>query len=333
MNSPFGIAFLGGGMVAELHARAIDSLSDARLIGLFDPDEARSEERSREWGCRAYSRIEDLLADDAVEGVLVLAPFEAHEELALRCLDSGKHVLVEKPVASREGIRRLIDVARRRQLTCMPGHNYAYQREFGQLRRLVVERAFGDVRAAWVTYVIRHPEEVAAAYSGVLAEVMIHHAYLALALFGTPDRVYAGKGFGWDRLIQDDQAWMTWEYDPNLSVHLFATFAVDDDTSDPWTFVVKVLGTRGGGTYSWRSLLYNRPLGSLARALPAYEDSYIDQDAAFVAAARGDTTAILSPLEHALCSAELISAAGAASEARAAVATRWLAQESGSNVV
>lgn len=321
MLEQVGVAFLGAGMVSELHARALRGLPEATLVGVFDPDMGRADARSHEWRCVRYLSVDDVLADPAVEGVMILSPFDTHEALATRCLEAGKHVLVEKPVAPRDGIRRLLRLAESKSLVCMPGHNYAYQPEFRKLRHLLVkEKAFGDVRALWVTYAIRHPETVAAAYGGVMEEVMIHHTYLALALLGPPTRIHAGRSDpAWEQLRQEDQAWMTWEYDSGISAHLFATFAVDDETADPWTFVVKALGTRGGGTYSWRSFIYDRPLGTLARAIPAYEDSYIDQDAAFIAAVRGNTSRIVSPLDHALKAAELMDAALRASVIRAAV--------------
>lgn len=320
IGDTFGIAFAGAGMVAELHMRALDALPQARLVGLFDPDRELAARRAESWSCRDYESLDALLADPAADGVFVLAPFEAHESVAVAALRADKHVLVEKPVASLSGIRRLLAEARERGLVCMPGHNYAYQPEFRRLRQLAREQAFGAPRAGWITYVIRHPEEIAARYAGVLEEVMIHHTYLALGLFGKPQRVYAGRARpGWESLDQEDQAWMTWEYASGLSVHLFASFAVDDETADPWLFIVKILGTRGGGTYNWRSVIYDRPLGTLSRAIPAYEDSYVDEDAAFVTATHGELAAIVSPLDDALWAAEILEAAARASAERRCV--------------
>jgi predicted dehydrogenase len=197
----------------------------------------------------------------------------------------------------------------------MPGHNYAYQPEFQTVRRLVHSGDLGAPRAAWITYVIQHPEAVAERYDGVLDEVMVHHAYLALALFGAPRSVFAGRAeTAWENHEAEDQAWMTLEYPGGLSVHAFATFAVDDDTSDPWMFVVKVLGTRGGATYNWRDAVFRRPLGTLSIAVPAYEDSYLHEHAAFAAAIRGDTTAIVSPLSDAIGAELLLTAARTSDE-------------------
>lgn len=287
------VGFVGAGMVAELHHQAIIKRHALDLVGFVETDDELATVRSRDWQVDRYPDLDALLA--AVDAVLVLTPEATHHDVAVRCLAAGKHVLVEKPVGTPEEIADLQSIADRPGLVCMPGHNYAYQPEFAELRSLINSGSLGRIRALWITYVIRHPEEVASHYAGVLEEVMIHHSYLALALLGKPERVHAGRMEpAWQQHRADDQAWMTWEYAGGLSAHLFATFAVDDPTSDPWTFQVKVLGDNGGGLYNWRNAVFSRPLGSLPYALPAYEASYEHEQAAFAAAVRGEP--LVSPL-------------------------------------
>lgn len=318
--APPGVCFAGAGMAAELHHRAAVMGGHVRLVGLVEPKPELAAQRAEHWGCRAYPSLDDALADDAVQAVFVLTPPKAHEQAAVAALRAGRPVLVEKPVADAHGIARIRVEADQRGLLCVPGHNYAYQPEFAALRRLVRGGDLGHVRAAWITYVIRHPEDVARHYGDVLDEVMIHHAYLGLALFGLPELVYAGQMEPrWQHHPAADQAWMTWHYPGGLSVHHFATFAVDDDTSDPWMFVVKVLGERGSATYNWRDSIFRRPLGSLGFAVPAYEDSYIHEQQAFAAALGGQADAVVSDLADAHRVALLLQAARDADARQAAV--------------
>ena len=196
----------------------------------------------------------------------------------------------------------------------MPGHNYAYQPEFQRVLQLVQRGELGTVRAMWVIYALKHDEDLAARYSGVLDEVMVHHAYWTYAALGRPARVFAGRAEpAWRSLSTDDQAWMVWEYPPRGVAHLFASFAVDDDTADPWTFVVKVLGTNGGATYSWRSVtLAGGVAGAHRFPLAFYEESYEHELQAFLRAARdGDAKSVASPMEDALAVADLMSRLGA----------------------
>jgi predicted dehydrogenase len=322
------VCFVGAGMVAELHHRAALEDGNITVAGIVEPRAGLARQRAKEWDATAYPSLDAALADDAVQAVFVLTPPEAHEEAALRALNVGRPVLIEKPVAEPDAIARIEAAATAGGLVAMPGHNYAYQPEFTALRRLVRSGELGTIRAAWITYVIRHPEEVARHYGGVLDEVMIHHAYLALALFGAPDLVYAGcMESAWRDHSATDQAWMTWHYPRGLSVHHFASFAVDDDTSDPWMFVVKVLGERGSATYNWRDSLFRRPLGSLGLAIPAYEDSYIHEQQAFAAAVSGRPETVISGLADARRAALLLRAAREADATQAGVNTRHLRPE------
>lgn len=315
-----GVAFAGAGMVSELHQRAVALGRHLRLVGVFDPRTDVAERRARDWGCRAYANLKQALIDPEVHAVLVLAPPEAHAELALASLRAGKHVLIEKPVADPDEIVELEREASGRGLVCMPGHNYAYQPEFGSLMRLVHGGMLGRVRAAWFTYVVRHPENVARVYGSVLEEVMVHHAYLAIAVFGLPSAIYAGcMDPAWKQHTAEDQAWMTWHYPKGLSVHHFATFAVSDETSNPWLFSVKVLGDEGSASYNWHDSIFQRHLGTLSFAVPAYEDSYIYEQEAFAAALGGDDSAVVSRLNDAADAAYILRLARQANDTGASV--------------
>ena len=297
------VGFVGTGMVAELHQQAIVTQRALELVGFVEPDDDRAAQRTADWRVQRYPDLDGLLAD--VDAVLILTPEDSHYELASHCLAAGKHVLVEKPVAGPDQIAALDAQAARSGLICMPGHNYAYQPEFTDLRTLVKSGSMGKVRALWITYVIKHSEEVASHYAGVLNEVMIHHSYLTLALLGRPVQIHAGRMEpAWERHAGDDQAWMTWHYPHGVSAHLFATFAVDDPTSDPWTFQVKILGDGGGGLYSWRNTVFYRSLGTLPYGLPAYEASYGHEQVAFAAAIQGEP--LVSPLSDAHTAATIL---------------------------
>jgi predicted dehydrogenase len=148
---------------------------------------------------------------------------------------------------------------------------------------------------------------------------MVHHAYLTTALLGPPQRVHAGRAeTAWVDHDQEDQAWMTWEYPRGLSAHLFASFAVEDMSGAPWTFLVRALGTRGTAEMNWRTALFERPLGTLAYALPAYEESYTNELAHLTAAIRSGVEPV-STLEDAALVARLLAAAHRAGDTHQAV--------------
>ncbi|HZK78355.1 MAG TPA: Gfo/Idh/MocA family oxidoreductase [Gemmatimonadaceae bacterium] len=277
------VALIGAGAVADLHAQAIPSVRGVEIAGVFDMDETFGKDKARKWNTEFYHSMDAIFEDSAVDGVLVLTHMDSHLEIASKAITAGKHVFLEKPVSKdSEGIERLAEQAREAGLVCMPDHNYAYIPEFRRLKRIADQGDLGTIRSFFVHYVIPHAEELANRYSGILEEVMIHHSYLTLSLLGKPDWVTAGVATpAWKMHTAEDQAWMVWEYEPGTSAHLFASFATDDLTNDPWTCLVKVLGTNGSAEVNWRSSMFNRKFGTHSFAWVEYEESFGEALAAF----------------------------------------------------
>ena len=99
-QSELGFAILGAGMVAEYHLNAIQECADlsARLVGVGHYNPARYAEISQRFGAPASS-YDELLANPAVDAVCICTPSGHHAQQAIAAASSGKHVLVEKPMA------------------------------------------------------------------------------------------------------------------------------------------------------------------------------------------------------------------------------------------
>ncbi len=96
MATGFGI--IGCGMIADFHARAIDDVEGARLAACFDMVPQAADKLAEKTGAKAYHRLEEMLADPAVEVVTIGTPSGAHTEPAVAAAEAGKHVIVEKPL-------------------------------------------------------------------------------------------------------------------------------------------------------------------------------------------------------------------------------------------
>jgi predicted dehydrogenase len=99
MTREIRFAFIGTGGVAMLHAEAMRRVDNARLVGAWSPTPEHVAIFTTTQGIRAYRSLDELLDDRAIEAVAVLTAADSHFDLALKCLEAGKHVLVEKPVA------------------------------------------------------------------------------------------------------------------------------------------------------------------------------------------------------------------------------------------
>jgi UDP-N-acetyl-2-amino-2-deoxyglucuronate dehydrogenase len=94
----FGFGIIGCGMIAKFHARAIADVRGAKLVACFDSFPAAADRLAAETGCRAYHKLDEMLADPAVDIVTIGTPSGAHLEPAVAAARAGKHVIVEKPL-------------------------------------------------------------------------------------------------------------------------------------------------------------------------------------------------------------------------------------------
>jgi predicted dehydrogenase len=94
----YGFGIVGCGMIATFHARAIADTRGAKLVACFDSIAPSADRLAKATGCRAYRRLDDMLADPQVDVVTIATPSGAHLEPAVAAARAGKHVVVEKPL-------------------------------------------------------------------------------------------------------------------------------------------------------------------------------------------------------------------------------------------
>src|SRR5258706_533304 len=126
--------------------------------------------------------------------ILPKSPLEQHVEQAVEAVKKGKNVIVEKPVGfNSQEISRLGWAAQKNKCICVSLINYIYNPEVRRIKRLIEAGDLGKICAAWINFIIHHPEEIAAHYPGVLRQVVTHHFYTLLYLLGKPKRLYASE--------------------------------------------------------------------------------------------------------------------------------------------
>jgi predicted dehydrogenase len=286
MSDRVSVAFLGAGTVAEMHGRGVSAVGNAQLVGVYDVDPAKARALTAKFGGRVFESIDQLLSNLAVNAVHVLTPVEHHLSHALACLERGKHVLLEKPIAqSHAEIEQLKQAAARAGRICMPAHNYIYAPSLRRAKRLIEAGKLGSIASLWILYNIYHPEEVARIYGGVLRAVCTHHAYSLLYLLGRPQHITAtascvhrGELTSEEQAKEqaEEQASLVCEMAHGAIATLWASFAADDPTNDPWSVVYKVLGTNGGVNYSWNEAQF-RDNGGPAWGMACYEETFIEE--------------------------------------------------------
>ncbi len=266
------IAFLGAGDVSTLHAEGVQQCPDTRLIGLWSRTSEHASRRAAQYGCKAYASAESLVNDPEVDAVSVLTNLETHREYALMAIKAGKHVLVEKPAGnSVEEVQQMGEAAEKAGVLCVPVHNYIYEPGVNRARDLLEQGKLGDLASLYVLYNIHHPEKVTVRYPGVIRQILTHHAYITLYLAGPPSSVSALKATINDGTVpQENLAMVNMRMKSGALAHLCASFASDDHSGDPWTFLIKVIGTKGASRFSYRDWVENKPAVVHSQTYSAY---------------------------------------------------------------
>jgi predicted dehydrogenase len=144
--TPVRVAVVGLGYWGPNLARNLQELPEAELAVLCDRDEAQLARIGRRHpGVALETSLEAVLADDSVEAVAFATPVGTHYPFALRALEAGKHVFVEKPLAdSSERAQHLAEVAAEEGLTLLPGHTFLYSPSVNLIRDAIRRGDIGD---------------------------------------------------------------------------------------------------------------------------------------------------------------------------------------------
>ena len=101
---------------------------------------------SRYPSIRTTQDFRELIEDPSIDAVAIATPVSTHYDLALRALQEGKHVLVEKPLASNtEQVQHLMDLAQKRNLVLMVDHTFVYTGAVRKIRELVDSGTLGEI--------------------------------------------------------------------------------------------------------------------------------------------------------------------------------------------
>jgi predicted dehydrogenase len=208
-----GVGVVGLGFMGRTHLGAYRAAAERgspnRIVAVCDADPDRRAGRPGGAGnleatdseelmfdpaeLNAYADPEQLFADPAVELVSICTHTDSHVDLAIAALAAGKHVLVEKPVATAsQDIERLAAAAASADTLCMPAHCMRFWPGWTWLHNKIHSCEFGAVRSAVFQRLASPPSWSADFYAnsertgGALVDLHIHDADFIRWCFGEP---------------------------------------------------------------------------------------------------------------------------------------------------
>ncbi len=207
------VAIVGCGVIAAPYARTIAASPDLTLVGATDQLPGRAATLVEEFGGTEFASLEALLAADAVQTVVNLTPPQAHASVTATCLEAGKHVHTEKPVAFLHAeAKDLAQLAESNgvRLSCAPATLLGEAQQTAW--KLIREGTLGRIRIAyaeanWGRIESWHPSPETLYAAGPLVDVGVYPLTIVTAILGPVRRVLAHASMVQaDRVTQDGRS-------------------------------------------------------------------------------------------------------------------------------
>jgi predicted dehydrogenase len=231
---PIKTAILSFGMSGQVfHAPFLNVLPGFEFYGVWERSKNLAQEKYPQ--VKTFRSLDDLLADEKIELVIVNTPNYTHYEYAKLALEAGKHVVVEKPftVMVNEG-EELIQLAKEKGVMLSVYQNRRFDSDFRTIRKVVSEGLLGDIVEAEFHFdrfredlSPKQHKEVPGPGTGALYDLGSHLVDQALQLFGFPEAVFADI-----RIVRPvskvDDYFEVLLYYPSLRVRLHSSYLVKE---------------------------------------------------------------------------------------------------------
>jgi myo-inositol 2-dehydrogenase/D-chiro-inositol 1-dehydrogenase len=145
--SDLRVGIIGSGVMGADHARILAAgVAGGRLVAVQDTDIGRAAAVAKAAGCRAVATAAELIGDHEIDAVLIASPDETHAQLAIACIEAGKPVLVEKPLASSLDGARAVMAAEMRagKRLVQVGFMRRFDPGYRAMKAALDERRYGD---------------------------------------------------------------------------------------------------------------------------------------------------------------------------------------------
>jgi UDP-N-acetylglucosamine 3-dehydrogenase len=198
-----GVAVVGTGQWGKNHARVYKELASTELVAVCDVNSERAKAMAAQYGVKAYSDSTQMLKDKSIEAVNICTWSTVLAKEALKALHAGRHVLVEKPMATNpQQAQKLVQTAQENGLHLTVGFLMRFIPGLQYIRQSVEDKKIGDFVCATTKRVSQWPERIGDV--GVLKDTAIHDIDVMRFISGDdPITVYAKMGSMKHRKFED----------------------------------------------------------------------------------------------------------------------------------
>jgi len=268
------LGFIGTGGIAATQMRALASRPDVELCAIADIDAGALATRGDAFGITArYTDYRQMLKREQLDAVSICTPNQTHAQTAIAALQSGVHVLCEKPMAhTAAAARRMVDVAEQTGYKLVIGFQYRFNPKTQFLRNAVRNGELGRIRFGRVQALRRRGIPNWGVFGrkelqggGPLIDIGVHVLEMTHYTMGSPRPVSASadlftylgnqpsdrvesvwKGWDWKSYTVEDLAVGRIRFEDGAVLHIESSFAAHIE-SDSFNF--QLMGESGGCTW------------------------------------------------------------------------------------
>ena len=301
-----------GGIAQSVHMPSYAEDPDVEIVAVCDSRQETAKQAAEKFKVpKVYLDHRELAEDPEVDAVSVCTPNDMHVDPTVACLEHGKHVLVEKPIArnAKEGAV-MVRAARKSERLLAVGLHFRFDPRVQALRRFGDAGGFGDIYFARVHALRRRGIPSWGVFGdkekqggGPLIDIGVHMLYAALYVLDFPRPVAVSGAtytrFGnrpagvapwgpWDHknFTVEDYASAYVRFDTGLTMSVESSFAMNNEGGlNFW-----IMGDKGGGQLD-PCTFYREEFGTLTNTVPGWmpkREPHLDEIRAFLKAVRGE---------------------------------------------
>ena len=189
-----GVAVIGVGFWGRNHARVFSELPESELVAVCDINPETAKFVAEKFDVEAYTDSKKLLKREDVEAVSICTWTTTHAKEAVRALKAGKHILVEKPIASTVAeAKKIVGMAEKEKRILMVGFIERFNPGVERTYEMIKKGKIGAVVSATAKRVSEWPERIGDV--GVVKDSAIHDIHVICSLFEEdPTTIFARTG-------------------------------------------------------------------------------------------------------------------------------------------
>jgi predicted dehydrogenase len=241
---PFNWGIIGPGRIAEKFANAIPLAGGSKLVAVSSRNIDRAESFAKRFGAHSFhDNYEELAKDKNIDAVYVAVPHALHSHVAIKCLENGKAVLVEKPFALNEHqVTEMIDASQKNNCFLMDGMWTRFLPAIQKTLELVKEGLIGEIRQIRADFGFKAKYDPGDRLfnmhlgGGCLLDVGVYPLFLCQALLGYPKSIKAKAQLSATGADEHCEAELNYE---NAEAEISCSFIQDTART------AEIIGTKG----------------------------------------------------------------------------------------